>query len=234
MIALGPKIFCAPPARLDDSVQGQKLAAQLRSLAPTENGEVRGVLRISKSGEEPRVIALTSSITIGKNDWTTTYLARLPDGNEEKLAIHHFTNRPSRYEWSRGGRPQQLSGGEATNSFAGSDFALCDLGLEFIHWPTQVLATKEMRKGRGCYVLESRPATNHLYSRVLLWLDEESLDAGAGPGILFAEAYDARGKLLKEFEVNAFDKARRQVSEMEIRNRQTKTSTRLRFDFDKQ
>nr|AIA12901.1 Unknown Function [uncultured bacterium] len=126
----------------------------------------------------------------------------------------------------------KLDGSKATNRFAGSDFALLDLGLEFFSWPTQVIVMREMRKGRGCDVLESRPAHPSLYSRVVSWIDQESRAQGQ-PGLLMAEGYDSNGKLLKEFEIKSFKKVagRWEVSEMEIRNRQTKGSTRLQFDF---
>jgi hypothetical protein len=124
---------------------------------------------------------------------------------------------------------QKLDGGSATNGFAGSDFALMDLGLEFFHWPTQILVTREMRKGRGCDVLESRPARTHLYSRVLSWIEQESRAQGQ-PGLLMAEAYDKSGRILKEFEIRGLTKG--QVTDMELRNRQTKTSTRLQFRLD--
>lgn len=117
-------------------------------------------------------------------------------------------------------------GDRATNAFAGSDFAALDLGLEFFHWPHQVLLTREMKKGRGCDVLESRPAQVSLYSRVITWIDQET------SGVLMAQAYDARGKLLKEFEIRKFDRSAGQVREMEIRNRQTKRSTRLHFETE--
>jgi hypothetical protein len=136
------------------------------------------------------------------------------------------------YEWRRGEKVVKLDGNKATNSFAGSDFALLDLGLEFFSWPTQVVVMREMRKGRGCDVLESRPAQPGLYSRVVSWIDQESRAQGQ-PGLLMAEGYDRNGKLLKEFEIKSFKKVggRWEVSEMEIRNRQTKGSTRLQFDF---
>ena len=79
--------------------------------------------------------------------------------------------------------------------FAGSDFWIADLGLEFFHWPEQKILKKEFRRGRGCMVLEStnpNPSTNG-YSRVDSWIDKES------GGIVQAKAYDAKGKLLKEF-----------------------------------
>ena len=105
---------------------------------------------------------------------------------------------------------------------------MLDLGMEFWHWPKQVLVTREMRKGRGCDVLESRPERPALYARVLSWIDQET------SGLLMAEAYDSTGRILKEFEVKGFKKVagQWQVREMEIRNRQTKSVTRLFFNFD--
>jgi hypothetical protein len=67
--------------------------------------------------------------------------------------------------------------------FAGSDFWVADLGLEFLHWPKHLLLRKEMRRSRPCDVLEStcsQPATG--YSRIVSWIDIESA------GILHAHA----------------------------------------------
>ena len=115
--------------------------------------------------------------------------------------------------------------------FAGSDFWQCDLGLEFLHWPTQKILPKttNLKRGREYALLEStnpNPPTNG-YARVLSWIDKES------GGILAAEAYDANGKLLKEFEPKSFKKVNGQweLSEMEIRNVQTGSRTRLEFDL---
>ncbi len=112
--------------------------------------------------------------------------------------------------------------------FAGSDFWLGDLGLEFFHWPEQKILKHEMRRGRSCQVLEStnpNPSPNG-YSRVVSWIDNETL------GIVQAEAYDAKGKLLKEFYPKSFKKVNGQweLQEMEIRNDQTGSRTRLEFN----
>jgi hypothetical protein len=115
-------------------------------------------------------------------------------------------------------------------SFAGSDFTVGDLCLEFLHWPEQkILKPYEMRRGRSCKVLEStdpNPSANG-YSRVVSWIDNETL------GIVQAEAYDAKGKLLKEFYPKSFKKVNGQwdLQEMEIRNDQTGSRTRLEFNL---
>jgi hypothetical protein len=117
--------------------------------------------------------------------------------------------------------------------FAHSDFWLCDFGLEFFHWPAQKVLPKttNLKRGREYTLLEStnpNPATNG-YSRVLSWIDKET------GGILEAEAYDFNGKLLKDFAPKSFKKVNGQweLQEMEIRNVQTGSRTRLEFDLKK-
>ncbi len=126
-------------------------------------------------------------------------------------------------------RSARLSGAELTAPFAGSDFWLADLGLEFFHWPEQKVLKKEFRRNCSCMVLEStnpNPATNG-YSRVDSWIDEES------DGIVMARAYDAQGRLLKEFYPKDVKKVKGQwqVESMEIDNVQTGSRTRLEFDL---
>jgi hypothetical protein len=116
--------------------------------------------------------------------------------------------------------------------FAGSDFWLADLGLEFFYWPEQKILKHEMRRGRACKVLESTnpsPSTNS-YLRVVSWIDNES------GGIVQAEAYNFKNKLLKEFAPKSFKKVNGQweLQEMEIRNVQTGSRTRLEFDLKKE
>ena len=222
--------FAAAPPQLDDPIEGENLALQLRSLAPANDVEFKGALRISRPGAESRDVPITSKVIVGEHDWTSIYTASSARGGEETLRIRHLTDQPNEYSWKRGDNILKLNSSEATNQFAGSDFAFVDLGMEFLHWPEQILVRREMRKGRGCNVLESRPAQPGSYARVVSWIDQET------SGLLMAEAYDSAGKIIKEFEVKGFKKVagQWQVREMEIRNRQTKTATRLQFDFDKE
>ncbi len=122
-----------------------------------------------------------------------------------------------------------LSGSNTTIPFANSDFWICDLGLEFLHWPGQKILRGDTARGRLCKVLESTnpdPSTNG-YSRVLSWIDNETL------GIVEARAYDANGKLFKEFYPKDFKKVdgQWQVGSMEIDNVQTRSRTQLVFDL---
>jgi hypothetical protein len=222
--------FGAAPPRIDDPTEGQKLARELRTALPTEEVTFNGVMRISVPRAERRELPLQTRVVIEKDHWSSLYTTKSPGGETEMLTVRHSPEKANEYEWRHGDRVVKLTGFTGTNGFAGSDFALFDLGLEFYHWPTQLLATREMRKGRGCDVLESRPARTNAYSRVLSWIDQESRAQGQ-PGLLMAEAYDAQGAKLKEFEIKSFKNG--QVADMEIRNLQTKTSTRLQFNLDK-
>ena len=117
------------------------------------------------------------------------------------------------------------------NPFAGSDFWVADLGLEFFHWPAQKVLPKttDLKRGRTYTLLEStnpHPPTNG-YSRVLSWIDKES------GGILEAQAYDVNGKLLKEFSPGRMKKVNGQwqLQSMEMNNVQTKSRSRIEFNL---
>ncbi len=115
--------------------------------------------------------------------------------------------------------------------FANSDFWRADLGLEFFHWPAQKVLKKDVHRSRGCIVLESTNSDpfKRGYSRVVSWIDEESL------GIVEAYAYDANGKLLKDFYPKDFKKVNGQwqVQTLIMENVQTGSRSRLEFDLNK-
>ena len=160
-----------------------------------------------------------------------------------KLAVLHGLTNSNQYRltFNFGGGPERQWTKDQSDvvsllSFAG-DFGVADLGLEFFHWPEQKVLKHEMRRGRACKVLESTnpnltssnavPPLN--YSRVVSWIDNES------GGIVQAEAYDLNNKLLKQFAPKSFKRVNGQweLQEMEIRNVQTGSRTRLEFDLDK-
>ena len=116
--------------------------------------------------------------------------------------------------------------------FAGTDFWVADLGMEFLRWPSQTLLKKELRRGQSCNKLESiaPPGWTNGYVRVVGWYD---IDTG-GPVLVWA--YDANGKRLKEFKPNEFKKVNGewQVEEMEIATSRTGSRTTMRFQLDRQ
>jgi hypothetical protein len=221
-----------PPPPLNDPVEGMKLAREMLAVQPAENIEFSGVMKIARPNADEKVLPLrTKVIVVSDTSWKSIYEARLPNGGVESLTILHARGQLPAYELRRGDAVDTKVETNGALAFAGSDFTLFDLGLGFMHWPTQLLYTRQMRKGAGCDVLESQPGGSALYSKVRSWVAQESR-AQSQPGLVMAETYDKNGKLLKEFEVNGFKTG--QVTAMELRNRETKARTRLLFDSDKQ
>ena len=240
-------------------IQGRKLALHLLEQRPTENLTQAGVLKIRDAEGHHLEIPVKCEIVVTPTNWLSIY-ETIDTNGAETIVISHSGNQTHQLEGDfpnsggkqyfvgltddRLGSPngythKRIRPGLAVKElwkdhlipFAGSDFWECDLGLEFFHWPAQKVLPKttNLKRGREYTLLEStnpNPTTNG-YSRVLSWIDKES------GGILEAEAYDFSGKLLKDFAPKSFKKVNGQweLQEMEIRNVQTGSRTRLEFDL---
>ena len=235
-------LFAVPPGQqtgpatqkeLDD---GQILAEHLRSAIPEKDSEIRGKL-IIKSESGPREIPVVCRVTIGQTNWETDYdTAATAQSVAERLVVVHSTNSPNQYLYARAvspsaalPNPAPLALSAASIPLAGSDFSLTDLGLEFLHWPVQRQLKGEMRLGQPCYVLESSDPEARDIVRVKSDIDKET------GGLLVANAYDAKGHVVKEFSLHgsSFKKVngRWQVEKMDIRNKKTGSHTELKFDL---
>ena len=199
-------------------------------MVPREDSSFRGVLKIRDPQGRTTEVPVTSQVQSGGKNWQVTYIAKPVGSAEEKLTIVHAQDQPNEYLYSKGsGNTQRLSGSQANIPFAGSDFWLSDLGLEFLHWPVQRFVKTEMRHSRWCNLLESiNPDPGSGYARVRSSLDKES----GGP--IVAEGYDRSNRLVKEFLIKHFGKVEGewQLKEMEIRSPLKRTRTRLEFDLD--
>ncbi len=241
----------------DAEIEGRQLAQEIRAQYPNHNFTNTGVLQIRDGSrnrsEIPIVCKTMCSVSVaGTNvvipDWLTIYQATFTN-KTEFLRVIHVPNGTNMYSHSTNAEDAvpllgdiplmgrlfpslQVSGPALMSPFAGSDFWLCDLGLEFFHWPDQKILKKEVHRSRGCTVLESTnpdPGTNG-YSRVVSWIDDESL------GIVEANAYDAQGRLLKDFYPKDFKKVagQWQVQTLVMENVRTGSRSRLEFDLKKQ
>jgi hypothetical protein len=235
---------------LDPEKSGAELAARLRSALPPEPAdEFKGNLIIVTRDDKVTTLPIISVINpADSNHWAVSYWALTPDSRlYEELVIDHTSGRSNKYRiYFETNHPatttnrltldksklkcvELLSGDQLTRPFAGSDFWLCDLGLEFLHWPQQRVLKHEMRRSRSCWMLESvtpTPAPGG-YARVLSWIDVEY------EGILFAEAYDRAGNKMKDFKLGAFRKVdgSPKLESMKIRNLRTGSESELKFDL---
>jgi hypothetical protein len=224
----------------DAEIQGRKLAQQLCDARPAADFKNTGVLQIRNSNGNRTNLTFHGQVAVTESNWQSDYYVtrETKSGIPDSITIEIFNPRdqPHEYFFYNVGNcfPKILKSDETMIPFAGSDFWIADFGLEFFHWPAQKVLPKptNLVRGREYTLLEStnpNPSTNG-YSRVLSWIDKET----GGP--LQAEAYDASGRLLKEFEPKSFKKVNGQweLQEMEIRNVQTGSRTRLEFDLNKQ
>jgi hypothetical protein len=225
----------------DAEIQGRKLAQQLCEARPVENFTNTGALKIKKQGSAWANHPIRFQLNITPTNWGIVYCSDYPTNNDilstsssaSILEITHNGNQPNEYLLQEGScLAVVIRGSDTMRPYADSDFWIADLGLEFFHWPQQKLLKKEVKRSRGCSVLQSTnpgPFTNG-YSRVVSWIDNES------SGIVQAEAYDFKNKRLKEFAPKSFKKVNGQweLQEMEIRNVQTGSRTRLEFDLKKE
>ena len=206
--------------------EGRELAHQLCELRPEANLTNTGQLVIRVAKKPRQEIPFSSRILLTESNWTTTYEATPVANRPTAFSVEHRAETQNHYSIAG---TTVLPNDQTMTPFAGSDFWLADLGLEFFHWPEQRLWKREMRRGKSCQVLESRrpDSWTNGYSRVISWIHTES---GA---IVQAEAYDAQGKLLKEFRPTAVEKVNGawQLKEMEIENVQTGSRTTLVFDL---
>jgi Outer membrane lipoprotein-sorting protein len=224
----------------DAEIQGRNLAKQLADTKPDAN---TGTFQIhDNTGKTTKISFKIGFIDVfyQRTNAAIFFQAYLTNKSENLLVMNHLDSSWGIYHYFNTDENSasldpfrrekyNLSEAEMTIPFVGSDFWICDLGLEFFHWPEQKIIKKEFARGRGCMVLEStnpNPSPNG-YSRVDSWIDGETL------GIVHAEAFDANGKLLKVFDPKSFKKVNGQweLQDMEIRNVQTGSRTRIEFDL---
>jgi hypothetical protein len=243
----------APGAELSEAQQqGRALAAEILAGRPTESlagsqapearerpGEAfkkQGVLQIRNAKRQSSTVHFAVRVTTTPTNWWTTYEVTNSPAGAFRLEICQGDAVPSQYRLAQatnGGLAQATarSLGEADMMlpFAGSEFWVADLGLEFLHWPEQRLLGQEKRRTLKCRLLESTNPAPRGYSRVITCVDIEN------GGIVVVEAYDEQGKKLKEFTPKAPKKVngRWELEKMTIRNEQTGARATINFDLPK-
>ena len=237
---LGPTPLLDP---VEGERRGRELVTNLLAQKPDQPSTTAAVLKIRDADRKVREVPARFEIVPNTTNWLNTYEAAASGiWPSLRLTIVHTANEPNQYFLSKltpsgtvEGTPQKLTGAELMIPFAGSDFWVADLGLEFLHWPDQRVLKKQMKRGLMCDVLQStnpqpRPGG---YSKVISWIVSNRPDDIV---IVHAESLDTGGRLLKEFDPKKVEKVNGvwQLSEMEIRNRQTGSRTRIEFNLDAQ
>jgi hypothetical protein len=226
-----------------DPVQAEKearaLVAELLAQKPEQNTTNTGRVKIRDAAGNEREIPVRFEITATPTNWASVYETLAPESGPSgmKLTVIHADQRPNQYRLTGPAEPgatnavaRELAPDQTMIPFAGSDFWVADLGLEFLYWPRQRLLRKEMRHSKSCDVLESidpQPVPGG-YSRVVSWFMIEKPH-----GLVHADAYNAKGERMKEFDPTNLEKIQGdyQLEEMEMRNRKTGSHTWIKFNL---
>jgi hypothetical protein len=241
-----PKSDLTPPPPLEPA-EGERearvLVSRLLEQKPEQAVTNTGLLKIRDAQGQQREVSARFVVVPGPDRWLNIYeAAGLAHQPPVTLTIIHRAEQPNEYFLADSEKarvttpsPRKLGPDELMMPFAGSDFWIVDLGLDFLHWPEQRVLRKQMRKGLSCDVLQSvQPkSAAGAYSRVVSWI---SINRPEDIVIVHAEAFDDHGKLLKEFDPKKVEKVNGlwQLEEMEIRNRQAGTRTRIDFNLSGQ
>jgi hypothetical protein len=235
-----PKSDLAPAPPLDPADgerQARALVGHLLEQRPEQAATNSAVLKIRDSQGKQREVSARFEVVPGRDAWLNIYEAATAAGQPPlTLTIVHRAAHSNEYLVSRDNNQsgsRKLAASEIMLPFAGSDFWVADLGLEFLHWPQQRILRKQMRKGLFCDVLQSvnpEPGRGG-YPRVVSWI---AANRPEDIVIVHAEAFDTKDKLLKEFDPKKVEKVNGlwQLEEMEIRNRQTGSRTRIDFNLN--
>ena len=224
-----------PPEPAD----GPALVRLVDAIAPVKDSELRGVLKIEAKGKVRKVPVICRAI-IHEGSWEAIYQAFPTNGTVETLTVVRTPGAPNQYTYTvqpagadtRAPAPgHRLTPAEAAGlAFGGSDFSAADLGLDFLHWPQQKKLPGQMRLGQPCYVLESRDTNAPEIVYVKSWIDKKR------GGVLEAEGWDRKNKLIKSFSLSASDfkkiDGQWQVGQLEISNEKTDSITTLKYDLN--
>jgi hypothetical protein len=213
------------------AAEGLALTRKILAQMPTQNFSNSAVLRVQPKHGEWTNYTVTSRAMVGRGYWKNIFTSDALKPARETFTVTHTLGQPNSYthELTTGMTTGKMLPSSRFAPFANSDFWLGDLALDFFHWPEQRVLKKEFHRNRACTVLESVNAGGEKngYARIVSWIDNDSL------AIVEAYGYDADGKLLKEFTPKTFKKVsgKWELKEIEIRNVQTGSRTRLEFDL---
>lgn len=217
---------------------GHDLALRLRTVMPQAPSTNQAMLKIRGTHGRTQVPVVVIARP-GSGGWSVEYRVGRA-GSEPGLqvwTIHHRLDGAPRYE-------RQQPAPSATNTTATTatatatvteaqgletlgdgDFALRELGMEFLHWPDQRLRGRELSNGRWCQVLESRSGRPDGPAVVRSWIDE---NLGV---LLSAEVYDGRQRRLKQFSITQFrEQGDRWSCSVSMVDDRRGTKTELSFD----
>ena len=119
----------------------------------------------------------------------------------EIALVVHLGDKGAQLQETTPSGTEKITGPKLESKVRGTDLSYEDLSLRFFYWPNAKYQGQETKMLRRCWVVEAQPGDmDSQYSRVVLWIEQES---GA---FLQADAYDKAGKLARRFVVRSVGK----------------------------
>src|SRR5258708_25338284 len=167
------------------------------------------------SGEEAEAAAILDGVRLAKVDRELNGQLRKEDGTtipfrlilSGSQVVYRFGNpdetlrvelkdSASTLRQDEGGKSRLVAGSQLTEKVRGTDLSYEDLSLHFLYWANPRVEGEQTVKGFSCWViLVQHVGRDSNYASVRMWVTKE------GSGLLRAEAFNAKGKLEKRFEV---------------------------------
>jgi hypothetical protein len=172
------------------------IARQALHAAPPKDWNFSALIKTSADSDgKLREGEQTLTIQYRKlDDGGKKLIYKTDDGRGMQIVLSGSSNTMQIYEAGGG------SISDYTAPFLGSAFTMEDVALRFLSWKNQESAGEETLKDRKCWKIVSYPSSKDktAYSKVESWIDQQYR------ALLKAVAYDADGKVVKEFNVRSF------------------------------
>jgi Outer membrane lipoprotein-sorting protein len=242
-VCFGQRATDPRPAPLDPvqaEEEARALVAEMLAARPEQNVTNTGWVTITDADGKERKIPVRFEIASTPTNWVSVY-ETLPSAGGRggmKLTVIHSGEQPNRYELfdpatsgATNTVAKVLTPAQIMMPFAGSDFWIADLGLEFLHWPKQRLRERNVishhKASRKLESINPSPVPGG-YARVVSWIMIESPH-----GITHADAYDIHDNVLKRFDPTNLEKIQGeyQLEEIEMRNPNTESRTVIKFNL---
>jgi hypothetical protein len=169
-----------------------------RADAPPSAQEILGQVRLQQSQQQLDLQGqLRSEATVIPFRITQTGpVIRYAFANPPEVLQLRLGENGSRLDLVTENSTKKISSSRLDQKIGDTGVTYGDLALKFLYWPNaQVIGADNLRT-RDCWKLRlAAPTKDSPYASVLLWVDK---DSGA---IMRMEGYDAKGQLVKRFEV---------------------------------
>jgi len=176
---------------------------------------VLALLPLAGSAQEPDAAAILDGVRLAavdrelngqlrKEDGTTIPFRLILSGSQ---VIYRFNNpdetlrvelkdSTSTLKQDEGGKTHLIAGSQLTERVRGTDLSYEDLSLHFLYWANPKVEGEKTVKGFSCWIiLVQHVGRDSNYTSVRMWVTKD------GNGLLRAEAFNSKGKLVKRFEV---------------------------------